>query len=205
MDVADDIAFGIHDLEDALALRLMDEEDIRKLVPEAACACFLDALKKRYHEEFGNDVYDGFVRALAGELNSRKRFINLIVHHLITKCRIETDKEFTEPLLRYSVQLPKAQATFLSVLKDAVVTRVIRSASVQQLEFKGQNMVVAVYEALASDPDSLLPEPTLQRYHAADDSVRVICDYLAGMTDAFLLKTYDRLFSPRLGSVFDRL
>ncbi|WP_352686016.1 hypothetical protein [Mesorhizobium sp. M0601] len=25
------------------------------------------------------------------------------------------------------------------------------------------------------------------------------------MTDGFLLKTYERLFSPRMGSVFDRL
>ena len=28
---------------------------------------------------------------------------------------------------------------------------------------------------------------------------------VAGMTDAFLMRTYERLFSPRMGSVFDRL
>jgi dGTPase len=33
----------------------------------------------------------------------------------------------------------------------------------------------------------------------------VICDYVAGMTDGFLLKTYNRLFSPGMGSVFDML
>ncbi|MER8732709.1 hypothetical protein NKH28_23220 [Mesorhizobium sp. M1227] len=32
----------------------------------------------------------------------------------------------------------------------------------------------------------------------------MICDHISGMTDAFLLKTYDRLFSPRMGSVFDK-
>jgi dGTPase len=66
-------------------------------------------------------------------------------------------------------------------------------------------MVVAVFEALASDPTSLLPVPTLERHEASDDPLRVICDHIAGMTDAFLLKTYDRLFSPRMGSVFDRI
>ena len=35
--------------------------------------------------------------------------------------------------------------------------------------------------------------------------MRVICDHISGMTDQFLLKTYERLFSPRMGSVFDRL
>jgi hypothetical protein len=43
------------------------------------------------------------------------------------------------------------------------------------------------------------------RPYAPKKDVRVICDHVAGMTDDFLLKTYDRLFSPRMGSVFDKL
>jgi dGTPase len=82
---------------------------------------------------------------------------------------------------------------------------VILSPGVQHLELKGQTMVVAVFETLASDPKALLPRPTYQRFLAAGGARRVICDHLAGMTDGFLLKTYDRLFSPRMGSVFDRL
>lgn len=31
------------------------------------------------------------------------------------------------------------------------------------------------------------------------------CHYVAGMTDDFLLKIYDRLFCQYIGSVFDRL
>jgi dGTPase len=33
----------------------------------------------------------------------------------------------------------------------------------------------------------------------------VICYYVAGMTDAHLLRTYERLFAPRMDSVFDKL
>lgn len=94
---------------------------------------------------------------------------------------------------------------FLSALKDAVRETVILSPSVQHLEFKGQKMVVSVFEALKSEPKSFLPEDTLELYQANDDPTRVICDHIAGMTDSFLLKTYDRLFSPRMGSVFDKL
>jgi dGTPase len=65
--------------------------------------------------------------------------------------------------------------------------------------------VVAVFETLASDPKALLPRSTYDRFAKSDFSPRVICDHIAGMTDSFLLKTYDRLFSPRMGSVFDRL
>lgn len=56
-----------------------------------------------------------------------------------------------------------------------------------------------------SDPKALLPRPTYARFAESGCSLRVICDHIAGMTDSFLLKTYDRLFSPRMGSVFDRL
>ena len=66
-------------------------------------------------------------------------------------------------------------------------------------------MVVAVSEALATAPKSLLPDSTRVRYEASDDPARVICDHIAGMTDAFLLSTYERLFSPRMGSVFDQI
>lgn len=204
MDLADDIAFGVHDLEDALAMRLMDAEDVRELIPESVCSPFLDLLKERYPLEFGNDVHGGFIAALADE-DRRKRCINRMVHHFITHVRIATDDGFEEPLLRYRAELPAPQRLFLDALKDAVMDKVIKSASVQHLEFKGQNMVVAVYDALASDPKSLLPESTRAKYAAADDKPRVICDHISGMTDSFLLKTYERLFSPRMGSVFDRI
>jgi hypothetical protein len=71
--------------------------------------------------------------------------------------------------------------------------------------FKGQQMVVAVFETFASEPKSFLPRDTYQTYLAGGQTERVICDHVAGMTDSFLLKTYERLFSPRLGSVFDKL
>ncbi len=204
MDLADDISFGVHDLEDALALGLMTENDMRSLVPEESSTCFLDALKQRYPEEFGNNVYDGFIEGIC-ESERRKRYIGRLVFHFITNVEVEIDENFETPLLRYKATLPDPQMRFLKTLKKAVAKKVIRSASVQQLEFKGQNMVVAVFEALASDPGALLPESTRQRYEAANDPLRVLCDHIAGMTDAFLLKTYERLFSPRMGSVFDQL
>lgn len=74
---------------------------------------------------------------------------------------------FDEPLLRWRVTLPPERARFLKALKDFVMTEVIRSPGVQQLEFKGQSMVIAVFEALLSDPDRLLPRDAQDRFAAA--------------------------------------
>lgn len=96
---------------------------------------------------------------------------------------------------------------FLDTLKNAVKETVILSAGVQQMEFKGQRLVIAVFEALASEPRAFLPRDVHQRWQAAPQAerLRIICDHMAGMTDAFLLKTYDRLFLPHVGSAFDRM
>jgi dGTPase len=37
----------------------------------------------------------------------------------------------------------------------------------------------------------------------ASDKARLICDYLAGMTDGFAARTYQRLFFPNYGSIHD--
>jgi dGTPase len=203
MDLADDIAFGVHDLEDALATGLMTANDLTSLISEEACQSFLSYLQTR--EDFGNDVYAGFVRVLTSNQRTRKRNVGRMVSHLITSVQIREVEGFETPLMRYRADLPAPQRAFLDALKKAVKTKVIKSASVQHLEFKGQNMVVAVFEALAADPKSLLPESTRVRYEAANDKMRVICDHIAGMTDGFLLRTYERLFSPRMGSIFDQI
>jgi dGTPase len=66
-------------------------------------------------------------------------------------------------------------------------------------------MVVAVFEAVQSDPVRLLPSDALARFDKSSGDLRTICDFVAGMTDSYLLKTYERLFAPRMGSVFDKL
>ncbi|HCN91288.1 MAG TPA: hypothetical protein DIT28_19280 [Oxalobacteraceae bacterium] len=50
----------------------------------------------------------------------------------------------------------------------------------------------------------LLPSDVYARYAPAKE-LRVICDYVASMTDDFLLKTYEELFRPGMGYVFDKL
>lgn len=205
MDIADDIAYGVHDLEDALSLGLIREADFRDAVPEQVCAAFCDFRLKHYGDKVGNDPYNDLVGNLFGSGQRRKMIVNIIVSHLISAIAFKDNSAFSEPLLRYRAVLPDGHGIFLTALKEFVWNKVIRCAQVQQMEFKGQTMVVSVFEVFATDPEAYLPSDAFQRYKTAGDDIRVICDHIAGMTDAHLMRTYERLFSPRMGSVFDKL
>lgn len=204
MDVADDIAYGVHDLEDAIALGLVSKEEFTAALLDR-CPTFLDALKAKYNEESGNDVFSVMVDDLFGSTSSRKHCISRLVHHFVTAIEFIEIPTFEEPLIRFRVRMKDAQRSFLDALQAFVVDKVITSPEVQHLEFKGQSMVVAVFEAIQSDPNRLMPRDQRNRFLDSHGDVRVICDFVAGMTDAYLLRTYERLFSPRMGSVFDKL
>ncbi|WP_319641344.1 anti-phage deoxyguanosine triphosphatase [Novosphingobium sp. JCM 18896] len=207
MDLADDISYGVHDLEDALALRLIEPNDFRRHVPPDKCKGILDYLAVQYAAwgEYGNDVYEGFVERLFGGGDRRKHQINRVLNYIIPSVRFDEHTEFEEPRLRYRAGLPGPVKTFVDAMKDFIYEMVIRSPSVQHLELKGQMMVIAVFEVMKSDPKSFLPTDIYAKLDSGEKPARVICDYVSGMTDNHLLRTYERLFSPRLGSVFDRL
>jgi dGTPase len=89
-----------------------------------------------------------------------------------------------------------------------VKDKVIKSTNVQQLEFKGQKLVIELFNILSSDPERLLPVSQVSHYKDAKtdkDKMRIICDYIAGMTDEYATRLYEKIYHPHKGSIFDRL
>ena len=205
MDVADDISYGVHDLEDAIAMQLITRDAFEKEVTAEDCESFIAMLNKNHKDKRGNDVHREIVDGLFGPSGDRKMFISMLVGYFITDARYVDDDRFETPLLRHRVRLGDDRVRLLKAFQDVVRKHVIKSPRVQHMEFKGQGMVVAVFEALQSDPERLLPEDVFPLYEKSGGDLRIICDFVAGMTDGYLIRTYERLFSPGAGSVFDRL
>ena len=97
---------------------------------------------------------------------------------------------------------------FRELLFNLVKKEVILNENVQQLEFKGQKLVVELFEVLNTDPMRFLPQSTKEKYEIYGDSIegkRIICDFISGMTDDYATRFYEKLLLPRKGSIFDRM
>lgn len=204
MEIADDIAYGVHDLEDAIGLKLIDEKTFRNRGPEENLWPFC---VWRHGLEY-DDLIDHLFSA---ETYKRKHAIGRLVGFCIRHTELNTSNPagLADPIFAFRVVLSQDARHVLDTLQSLVVDTVIRSATVQQLEFKGQKIVTELFDAFATDPARLLPDRDADRWTQADGDAnlqhRVICDYVAGMTDEYATKRYQQLFSPRVGSVFDRL
>ena len=96
----------------------------------------------------------------------------------------------------------------LDFLKKYIYENVINSTEVQMLEYRGQQMLIKIFEAIKGNPDRLLPEKHRRIYASIDETdlkMRVISDYISGTTDDYATKLYHRLFTPASGSVFEKL
>jgi dGTPase len=64
-----------------------------------------------------------------------------------------------------------------------------------------------LFGILLQEGDSLLPEPFKKKFinsSSETEARRVVGDYVAGMTDSFANRIYERLFEPGKGSIFER-
>jgi len=197
MEIADDIAYGVHDLEDALALQLVSFKQWQQEVVAPLQQLPGNPILERL--EFYND------KLFSENNKGRKHAISRLVNYFISEIEIVEDTRFQHPLLRLKATLPAPAQEILEILKRFIFNFVIKRPEVQALEYKGQQMILRLFEVLQDNSTRLLPAIVKQDYLDSATPQRVICDYLAGMTDSYANKLYHKLFSPDTGSVFDRL
>jgi dGTPase len=199
MELADDIAYGIHDIEDIVARKLADRHQIEASI-ESAFMTVDGSISN------GKSITaDNINRGLFGNSFERKQTISSLVNLFVTNVRISSDGRFEHPLLAHRVALPDQHQALLSALKELSFELVIGQAKIQQLEQRGQRIVGDIFQAMLKDPYALIPN---ESWKDADDDVcvaRRVCDYVAGMTDGYAEKVYRRMFIPGFGSSSDEL
>jgi dGTPase len=200
LELADDIAYGIHDVEDIIARNLASEREVRAEVGKA-------------FDEIGGSITQG-VRVfdaaavcdgLLSDSFARKQMISSLVNLFVTNVTILSNDVFEHPLLRFNARLSETHEKLLKALKLLAWELVIKKAKVQQLEWRGQRIVSQLFEVLASSPVELIPPSSWNDGCLDSSRERRVCDYIAGMTDSYAEKLHKRLFQPGFGSSGDEL
>jgi dGTPase len=83
----------------------------------------------------------------------------------------------------------------------------VYSARVKLPEFRGYEVVRSIFNALAGDKGFLLMPPDVREMVLAQQKnkakkMRIVCDFVAGMTDRYAVEFYGRLHSDGAQSMF---
>jgi len=184
-NLADEIAYYSHDLDDGLDCHLIHPAQLAEL--EAWQESY-DLAKSRYPDIEGRELNAYVIRCMIDREvedvigTSSKRIIEAGIRS------VEDVRRQPEPLIGYSDRLCTANRA----LRKFLYANLYYHPDVAQVNRRACEMLDRVFETYVENPN-LLGGSSLHRIET-DGLHRAVCDYLSGMTDRYLLDEYARLF-----------
>lgn len=188
-NLADEIAYNAADLEDGLRSGLLDPLEVREL---ALWGRVMDSLRERVECRL-----DDLLRTRA-----IRRLIGMEVSDAIaaTAARLAAlDLRSVEEVRRVGRNVAGFSAEMLAMnrqLKDFLMRNFYRHPRVMRMAGKAQRLLTELFHAYRGEPLQLPFEIQARIRRGPDPAERVICDYLAGMTDRYAISEYKKLFDP---------
>ncbi|WP_025780572.1 deoxyguanosinetriphosphate triphosphohydrolase [Brevibacterium sp. VCM10] len=209
MDLADDISYSVHDVEDAIVAGHLDLVDFAAddrrtelfditrqwYLPETTDAEMDKALGRLQAAAYWpKEAFDGSRRAQAG----LKHMTSQLIGRFVGAAESATREEFGwEPLARYSASLvvPETTTVEIAVLKGMATLTVMVAEDRLRLHDIQAAVINELAEWYSQSPDKLDPMFRADHAEAADDSARrrVIVDQIASLTDHSAWALYHHL------------
>jgi dGTPase len=201
VNLADQVAWVTHDLEDALRVRFLSVEELAHLeVP------LLQEARERAMAAGPGWDRDRILWARLLVRNMIDILINDVVHNSVPAlARFSSPEEVAQSVDPVADFTPK-MAESVGSLRQFLFLRVYTHPVVERMSAKASGILEQLFGILTKDvlePGSLsvrlLPHVTRERLEAAPNDIgrlQVVVDFLAGMTDRFATEFYRVLFAP---------
>jgi dGTPase len=187
--VADDIAYNNHDIDDALRAGIFTEDELCAQVPLAA----------RAFESVARD-YPGLEQHRArGE--AVRRLIGVWVGDLVAESQRRIDRykpatvDDVRALPQSLVGFSDDMMTNAAQLRKFLYARMYRHWKVNRARSQARRIVQELFDVFLAEPDTLPPVWNARNSDDPAKAARLVCDYIAGMTDDFAIDEHRRLFN----------
>lgn len=187
INFADEIAYNNHDIDDGLKSGLITLEQLQTVE-------LWNEVHERIAERYpGIDPDRGKHQTISALIGHLIRDLSVTTLENITRCGIETMADLRR-VNRQVVAFSPQTAERNRRLKQFLMQNLYRHHKVERMRVKAERYLTQLFEAYLKHP-TLLPRKHLRKMEGSGRE-RVICDYIAGMTDRFALDEFKRLFEP---------
>jgi len=189
-NLADEIAYNTSDLDDGLRSGILDPQDVRNLpVAQAVLASLGESAAVNLNEPM---MRYRFVR----------RLVSMEVSDVIaaTEANIQAAgvknlaelRALPQNVADYSAEMQ----TLNRELKAYLYECFYRHFRVMRMAAKARRLITDLFTVYTSEPKQLPTEVQQRITKESKDQYRVVCDYIAGMTDRYAIQDHKRLFDP---------
>lgn len=189
VNYADEIAYNCHDIEDGLRSGFFDEYNLSELeiwneVTEMVHARYPSLDRDTFRYQAIRILIDLFIRDLlqsteealnSGDYKNPESIAN-------AECPVVC---FSEDMRRWKKDLN----TFL-------FSRFYTHHKILRMQFKANRLLTDLFQEYVGRPSQLPPGVSRRIEVGSESPQRIICDYIAGMTDRFALDEHRKLFLP---------
>lgn len=183
-DLADEITYYSHDLDDAVDFEILSavqlaENEVWRRGHRAVSARYSAAREPDLHKLIIRNIIDNEVRDLV-TMSAKS----------IAESGVQTAdavRRRAAPLIRYSDELAEANRA----LRKFLYQNVYYHPRVAEVNRRACEMLRRVFEVYLVDPDRLGDGAT--RRIEKEGLHRTVCDYVAGMTDRYLMEEFERI------------
>ncbi|HSM58713.1 MAG TPA: deoxyguanosinetriphosphate triphosphohydrolase [Candidatus Sulfomarinibacteraceae bacterium] len=183
---ADEMAYNAHDLDDGLRANLFTPDELEEL-----------EIWRDFKEEIG---WNGqpFTELVRREVV--RELIGAFVMDVVNTTSQTLDENgidspeavqlFDRNIVSYSPEMARK----VRELKDFLYENMYRHSRLIRMQVKAERFVSELFQLYVQEP-MMLPEKTQRRLDTLPRE-RVVCDYIAGMTDRYALDEWEKLFDP---------